>query len=93
MALERDRYRCTVRGCNATIRQGRLYVDHITERPYSELPTKLDVLENLRTLCEQHDQQVRQDRTGKRRSGGRLTVKGCDSDGVPLDPGHHWRAS
>jgi hypothetical protein len=57
--LERDRFRCTVKGCGRTIRQGRLYVDHIDERPYSVLPTRADVLENLRTLCEEHDQQVR----------------------------------
>lgn len=89
-ALVRDDYRCTVKGCNRTRRDGRLYVDHIEARPYSERATSWDVLTNVRTLCEQHDQQVRQDRAGKRRSDGRITVVGCDASGLPLDPQHSW---
>lgn len=91
-ALERDGYACTVKGCPHTRATSRLYVDHIVERPYAAYLTSADVLTNLRTLCTAHDQQVRQDRQGKRRNGGRFVVAGCDANGLPLDPGHHWRA-
>jgi 5-methylcytosine-specific restriction enzyme A len=90
-ALERDHHRCTVPGCPNTSRMGRLYVDHIQTRPFVPFPTPRDVLENLRTLCGTHDAQVKEQRGGVRRQGGKLTVKGCDALGQPLDPNHHWR--
>lgn len=90
--LIRDGYRCTVPGCHHSRNTSRMYVDHIVARPYSEHLTSADVLTNLRTLCEQHDNAVRQDRAGKRRSMGKLTVPGCDASGVPLDPTHPWNA-
>jgi 5-methylcytosine-specific restriction enzyme A len=90
-ALKRDGYRCTVPGCRKTAKDGRLIVDHIRTRPQSAEPTHLDVLSNLRTLCREHDNQVKEDRNGRRRSGGRCVVKGCDLLGNPVDPQHHWR--
>src|SRR5690349_16605910 len=80
-ALERDRHTCTVAGCRARA----THVDHIVSRRDGGP----DVLSNLRSLCKPHDQQVMQGPSGKRRSGGRLHVKGCDADGMPLDP-THW---
>ena len=89
--LERDGYTCTVAGCGVGVKDGvRVYVDHIEPRPYSDHPTSADVATNLRTLCQVHDQQVRQTKTGLRRNAGRFRVPGCDEHGQPLDPGHHW---
>ena len=81
-ALRRDGYRCTVPGCHARARR----VDHIATRPPSPDPTPHDVLRNLRSLCTTHDNQVKEDQAGTRRSGGAFTVRGCDADGWPLDP-------
>jgi 5-methylcytosine-specific restriction enzyme A len=39
---------------------------------------------NLQTLCKGHH-----DSTKAREERGGIIV-GCDKDGVPLDPGHHW---
>jgi hypothetical protein len=89
-ALERARYRCEVPGCHANAAHGRLYVDHKSPRPYSDGPTSADTLDNLRVLCETHDQQIRQTVTGYRRNGGRLSVPGCDASGNPTDPQHPW---
>lgn len=89
-ALDRDHWRCTVPGCPNTSRMGRLYVDHIQTRQFVPFPTALDVLENLRTLCGVHDAQVKEQRGGRRRKDGKLTVKGCDALGNPLCPTHHW---
>ena len=57
-------------------------VDHkirITERP----DLRLD-WDNLQSLCQPcHAAKSAAERSGK-------PIKGCDADGVPLDPGHHW---
>jgi hypothetical protein len=58
-------------------------VDHIVSRGP-------DAMSNLRHLCWAHDNSVKEDATGKRRSGGKLTVKGCDANGNPLDPASSW---
>jgi 5-methylcytosine-specific restriction enzyme A len=89
-ALDRDHWRCTVPGCRNTAASGRLYVDHIQTRPFVPFPTPLDRLDNLRTLCGVHDSQVKEQRGGRRRKDGKLTVRGCDAQGNPLDPNHHW---
>lgn len=89
-ALERDHHRCTVEGCPNNARMGRMYVDHIETRPDVPFPTRHDILPNLRTLCGPHDAQVKEMRSGRRRKDGRLTVRGCDPSGRPLDPNHHW---
>jgi 5-methylcytosine-specific restriction protein A len=89
-AIRRDHGRCTVPGCPYTARTGRLYVDHIQTRPHLPFPTPRDVLENLRTLCPAHDAQIKEQRGGVRRRDGKLTVKGCDASGRPLDPQHFW---
>jgi 5-methylcytosine-specific restriction endonuclease McrA len=82
-ALRRDGYRCTVKGCSARA----THVDHVISRRDGGP----DVLSNLRSLCKQHDNQVMQGPDGKRRSGGRPFLKGCDADGMPLDPAHWWK--
>jgi 5-methylcytosine-specific restriction enzyme A len=85
-ALMRDRYRCTVPGCRACCAAGdRLTVDHIETRPRSDGPTPADVLTNLRTLCLAHDAQIKE-RGSARNNAGRMTVRGCDANGWPLDP-------
>jgi 5-methylcytosine-specific restriction protein A len=81
-ALHRDRYRCTVPGCTAKA----THVDHIISRRDGGP----DALSNLRSLCKAHDNMVMQGSSGRRRSGGKLRVKGCDADGMPLDPTHWW---
>jgi 5-methylcytosine-specific restriction enzyme A len=81
-ALLRDLYRCAVRGCpnTATI------VDHIVSRR-SGGP---NALPNLRCLCSDHDNQVKENGYGIRRSKGVHRVIGCDAQGRPLDPMHWW---
>jgi 5-methylcytosine-specific restriction endonuclease McrA len=54
-------------------------VDHIKSRRAGGL----DVLANLRSLCMAHDNQVKEDKDGNRRSGGRLTVRTVGVDGWP----------
>ena len=86
-ALKRDRYRCTVPGCQETQRTSRLTVDHEQPRPRGvTVPTPQDVLSNLRTLCKAHDNGVMQRADGTRRNDGKFVVRGCDVDGWPLDP-------
>jgi 5-methylcytosine-specific restriction protein A len=81
-ALWRDGYRCAVPGC----KQKATHVDHVVSRRQGGA----DELENLRCLCAQHDNQVKEDATGKRRSGGKAYIVGCDASGRPLDPAHWW---
>ena len=82
-ALRRDGYRCVVPGC----RTRATHVDHVIPRRRGGP----DVLSNLRSLCKEHDNQVMQGPSGQRRSGGRPHMKGCDADGMPLDPTHWWK--
>jgi 5-methylcytosine-specific restriction endonuclease McrA len=80
--LKIDGYRCAVPGC---LRKA-THVDHIISRRAGGT----DALSNLRSLCAVHDNQVKEDATGKRRSGGKFTVAGCDAFGMPKDPNHPW---
>lgn len=90
-ALKRDGYRCVV--CNRSVAgKGQSRVDHIL--PRSDYPhLSLDV-NNLRTLCAEHDSHAHREK-GRRGGGGgereeRFVIKGCDVDGKPLDPSHPW---
>jgi 5-methylcytosine-specific restriction endonuclease McrA len=86
--LVRDRYTCTVPGCGHI---GRI-ADHIETRDDVPYPTALDVLENLRTLCKQHDAQVKERGLQRiRKQSGRFIIRGCSVDGSSLDPGHRWK--
>jgi 5-methylcytosine-specific restriction endonuclease McrA len=61
-------------------------LDHI--RPFDGLadPLRLDA-DNLRPLCRPcHMQRTARQASGKPEMGG------CDASGMPLDPGHAWRA-
>ena len=80
--LKLDGGRCIVPGCG----QRATHVDHIVARRAGGL----DVLANLRSLCAEHDNQAKEDASGERRSGGKLTVSGCDRNGRPADPAHWW---
>ena len=44
-----------------------------------------DARDNLQGLCAPCHDSVK---AAQERGGA---VRGCDRDGVPLDPGHHWR--
>jgi 5-methylcytosine-specific restriction endonuclease McrA len=71
-----------VRGCDAP---GKV-VDHIIGRRRGGS----DTLDNLRHLCRDHDNQLKEDASGQRRSGGTPIVRGCNATGQPLDPNHPW---
>jgi len=79
--LKRDKWRCTVPGCPHTVRTSRLTVDHIKARRDGGA----DEMPNLRTLCRDHDNQVKEGADGVRANGGKTFVRGCDADGWPLD--------
>ena len=81
-ALLRDLYRCAVPGC----RRMANVVDHVVHRRSGGR----DELSNLRCLCAEHDNQVKEDAQGKRRSNGQAFLRGCDAKGIPLDQGHWW---
>jgi hypothetical protein len=78
----RDRYTCVVDGCRARA----THCDHIKRRPHARQPTPLDILDNLRSLCAQHDAQVKETRGGQRRGKGAFKVTGSDVNGWPRDP-------
>ncbi len=80
--LKRARGRCEIEGC----KDRACIVDHITSRRNGGS----DTMGNLRALCRDHDNQLKEDATGQRRSGGKAVVKGCDVNGYPLDPNHPW---
>lgn len=84
-ALKRDNHTCTTPGCGARA----VIVDHIKTRPNVEVPTPLDVITNLRSVCKRCDNQVKE-LNGKRRSGGRVRTQDFTVDGTPTDPLHHW---
>jgi 5-methylcytosine-specific restriction endonuclease McrA len=81
-AFARDHDTCVVPGCN----QRAIAVDHIKARKAGGA----DQLGNLRSLCKQHDNQVKEYK-GKRRNTA-FKVTGARADGSPLDPNHHWNA-
>lgn len=89
LALIRDGYRCTVCGC-CVRGKGQARVDHIhgiTERPDLAL-----ALSNLRTLCPACDNQAHREKRSndKIKRNARFVIKGCDSNGTPLDKDHPW---
>ena len=84
---ERDGWRCTVKGCSST---ESLVCDHVKTRPNVDHPTPLDTLTNTRTLCGQHDRQIKERSDGKRMCGGKTSIQGTDASGRPLDPNHPW---
>jgi 5-methylcytosine-specific restriction enzyme A len=81
--IQRDGGRCVVPGCGAKA----VVVDHIVSRRNGGS----NLLSNLRCLCPEHDNQIKERPDGKRRNGGKAFVRGCDADGLPTDPKHHWR--
>jgi 5-methylcytosine-specific restriction endonuclease McrA len=85
----RDRPTCEVRGCGAPAS----HVDHITTRqaaPHLALDAR-----NLQSLCHSHHSEKTARTDGgfgnRTAAGGRLVAHGCDADGNPRDPLHHWR--
>ena len=80
--LQMDNYRCVVPGCGAIAKR----VDHIVSRKAGGT----DTLDNLRSLCVAHDNAIKEDARGTRRTDGKLFVRGCDADGWPLDKDHPW---
>jgi 5-methylcytosine-specific restriction enzyme A len=82
-ALKRDNHRCVVLGCTEAART----VDHIVPRKQGGA----DVLSNLRCLCAEHDNQSHREKRGGGPRQERFVVRGCDGNGVPIDPSHHWR--
>lgn len=90
-ALQRDDYRCVVCGADVS-GSGQARVDHI--KPLSTHPELGLCLDNLRTLCPEHDNQAHREK-GRRGSGHggrqeRFEIRGCDASGRPLDPNHPW---
>jgi 5-methylcytosine-specific restriction endonuclease McrA len=88
-ALRRDGYRCVV--CGRDIRGvGQSRVDHIKPlRTHPELGLNLA---NLRSLCANHDNQSHREK-GRSSTGLRdekFVITGCDANGMPLDPAHHF---
>ena len=66
-------------------------VDHI--KPVRTHPDLALSLDNLRSLCANHDNQGHREK-GRKFAVARdenFVIGGCDARGVPLDPGHHWR--
>lgn len=84
--LRRDDYRCVI--CRYDVSaSGAARVDHIIRR--SDGGADLD-MDNLRTLCTVHDRQSHREKTSS--STSRIErFGGCDANGLPLDPRHHWR--
>jgi 5-methylcytosine-specific restriction endonuclease McrA len=78
----RSRGMCEAPGCTERAK----VVDHVVSRRAGGP----DVLANLRHLCRAHDNAVKEDKSGARRSRGKLVVKGCFPDGSPRDPSHPW---
>jgi 5-methylcytosine-specific restriction endonuclease McrA len=87
-ALERDGYRCVV--CRRDISgRGDARVDHI--KPLRTAPHLALNLDNLRSLCANHDNQSHREKgTGAALRDERFIITGCDADGSPIDLGHHW---
>lgn len=80
--LRLDLFKCVVPGCN----QPAYAVDHMKARRAGGA----DTIENLRSLCKQHDHSIKETRTGARGNAGKLVVKGFFADGTPRDPSHPW---
>lgn len=81
--IRRAHGRCETPGCNAKA----VVADHIVSRRNGGS----DTMQNLRALCRQCDNRVKESADGKRRSGG--LFRGCDKDGNPIDPNHPWNVN
>ena len=67
--FKRDGGQCTIPGCG----KAAVIPDHIISRRrwFAErLPGSPDTLDNLRSLCREHDNRFKEDHTGARRGGG-----------------------
>jgi 5-methylcytosine-specific restriction endonuclease McrA len=80
--IKRSRGRCEVPGCT----DRGVVVNHVVSRRRGGP----DTMSNLRHLCRAHDNAIKEDASGKRRSDGKLVVRGCNADGTPLDPASDW---
>jgi 5-methylcytosine-specific restriction endonuclease McrA len=80
--LQMDGHTCVVPGCG----QRATVVDHVRGRKDGGA----DILSNLRSLCREHDQMVKERPGGKRAFKGKLVARGCHADGSPRDPTHPW---
>jgi 5-methylcytosine-specific restriction endonuclease McrA len=73
--------------CVMCQREGRMtlatVVDHTT--PHRGSPALFWDVANWQSLCELHHNAAKQ---AEEKSGAAI---GCDCDGVPNDPQHHWR--
>src|SRR5579859_7064728 len=87
--LKMDGYTCTVPGCHHPAN----IVEHTVTRGPSPEPCAADRIDMLRSFCRLHDNQIKERYAGRpeRKSGGILTVPGCDARGIPIDPRHRWR--
>jgi len=89
LALKRDHWRCTVCGVHVG-GKAKASVDHIL--PARQRPDLAMSLGNLRTLCRMHDNQSHREKWRSDPNAPReARFTGCNPDGTPLDPGHHWR--
>ena len=89
LALQRDHWRCTVCGVHVG-GKAKATVDHIL--PARQRPDLAMSLANLRTLCRLHDGQAHREKwRGDPKAPREARFTGCNADGTPLDPGHHWR--
>ena len=73
---------CEVQGCTSPA----VVCDHIVSRRKGGRNHP----DQCRDLCRLHDNQVKEARSGERRSGGQFKVIGCDINGTPADPMHPW---
>lgn len=89
LALIRDGYRCTICGCDVR-GKGKARVDHILS--IEDRPDLALVLSNVRTLCTLHDGQAHREKPKGKGAprDARFVIRGCNSDGTPLDPAHPW---
>jgi 5-methylcytosine-specific restriction endonuclease McrA len=85
MVLERDRHLCVVPGCGKPA----THVDHVHPRRSGGR----DNPGNLRSLCQFHDGQIKEDKSGQRFNRGEFSNPGVDRRGIPIDPNHHWNQS
>lgn len=89
LALIRDGYRCTA--CRCSVRgKGQARVDHI--HSVQARPDLALALANLRTLCPACDNQAHREKPSKDKTkrNSRFVIKGCDSNGMPIDNAHPW---
>ena len=76
---------CIVPGCNAFATQ----VDHIVARADHGALFDPNNCQPMCARCHSRKTAMR-DRPSYRKSGKRLMAMGCDANGNPLSPDHHW---